>query len=1060
MAAKHPLIAADVFGGAGKRFSATGANNFDKFVFSRHSTSIQGIKSEGNDGTFSPSPDIRYSLGGAGAVPGARISTLASRIAAAFDRYAPFGYSIPGRATSARVRGWDKSVGTPRNLALNQPEFRPVYDALTRTADDNSTFAMEAESLAPHWFTQMEQGPVKAWASAKQVRAAMSPRELTGVQRALNEGTLADHRYSVAELQARGLNARQIASYHQALSAAHHSLDSTAQTFQVGALRALLEELHGDLPRAVRHEMTGRLSRQIMGANVAEAAGNAEQALSALRDDAVEAFQGSRKMVTLMTGERNADRIADDEAKKDVGRAQKALDAADKAGYAKAHLDLMQAQSDKTDTARALAQSEKTLAAAELGLAQADALVKKIDATQKSIDGIAERVADLKDKGYFPLMRFGKYAVTVWQTDPATGDRSVAYFAKYQSEEEQMAAFKALDAAKEDGQDVAHGITSEEGYKLFKGLNMDTLALFSDHLDTTSQDGKDMAALMQQYIRLAAAEASALKRTLHREGTAGYSTEAQRVLASYIVSNARLASNNLNAGTVGYAIDAIPKAHGDLRDYGINLRDYLANPEEEFAGLRQFMFAWYLGASISSAVTNLSQILMVTAPYLTQQPGNVAKLLKDAYAQVFKGPPAAGTPLGEAYARAELEGLISPQGVYNLMATARGGTLGSGRIMRHPNAQFAMTLWGSFFSLAEQANRQVTFVAAYNQAVGNGLKGEAAFDYASEATQQTQFVMRKENRPPWARGIGAPLMTFKMFTVQYMELLNRLPWKQRSMMLAALVIGAGLGGLPGADDAEDLIDTIMQWFGKNWQSKQELDQWANALLGEAIGPVVTHGISRAGLPFDIASRVGMGNMIPGTGLLKPGSLGSTRDISELLGPAAGIARDAGTAAEQAARGNWGRAGYAALPRALKVLVDGTTALFTGEAQDRFGKPIIPLSRTEAIFKAIGFNPVRVAQFNEAKYSILERDAYRKKMEQTYMDRMAQAAVKGDAAGVQEAKRQIAQWNSTNPTDLIKWTHGQLAARVRALKLTSSQRFLKALSPELRQEAAAAFGAGG
>jgi hypothetical protein len=149
-----------------------------------------------------------------------------------------------------------------------------------------------------------------------------------------------------------------------------------------------------------------------------------------------------------------------------------------------------------------------------------------------------------------------------------------------------------------------------------------------------------------------------------------------------------------------------------------------------------------------------------------------------------------------------------------------------------------------------------------------------------------------------------------------------------------------------------------------------------------------------------------------------------------------------------------------MPRAIKGLVDGTSALLTGEAQDRFGTPIIPLSRTESIFKAIGFNPTRVAQFNEQKYSILERDAYRKKMEGAYMDRMARAAMKGDAAGVQESKSQIAAWNKTNPESLIKWTHAQLRQRVKSLKLTNSERFLKALSPELRKEAAAAFGAGG
>jgi hypothetical protein len=249
----------------------------------------------------------------------------------------------------------------------------------------------------------------------------------------------------------------------------------------------------------------------------------------------------------------------------------------------------------------------------------------------------------------------------------------------------------------------------------------------------------------------------------------------------------------------------------------------------------------------------------------------------------------------------------------------------------------------------------------------------------------------------------------------------------------------------------------MQWWGKNWQTRVELNTWAEHLLGEAIGPVVVNGISRAGLPFDVASRVGMGNLIPATGILKPSSLGSTREVSELWGPTAGVVKDIGTAIEQAARGQKVRAGYALLPRALKGVVDGTTAWVTGDAVDRFGRPLIPVSATEAAFKFLGFNPTRVAQFNEAKYSILERDSLRKAMEQTYMANMAQAAVKRDQAGVAKAQRDIADWNKTNPDTPIKWTPAQLRARIRSLKLTNSARFLKALSPELRQEAAAAFG---
>jgi hypothetical protein len=61
--------------------------------------------------------------------------------------------------------------------------------------------------------------------------------------------------------------------------------------------------------------------------------------------------------------------------------------------------------------------------------------------------------------------------------------------------------------------------------------------------------------------------------------------------------------------------------------------------------------------------------------------------------------------LGEALARAEQAGVVSPQEIHHLNAEAMA-TFGSNPVM-----QKAMFLWGSLFSLAEQFNRRVAFIA-------------------------------------------------------------------------------------------------------------------------------------------------------------------------------------------------------------------------------------------------------------------------------------------------------------------------------------------------------------
>jgi hypothetical protein len=58
-----------------------------------------------------------------------------------------------------------------------------------------------------------------------------------------------------------------------------------------------------------------------------------------------------------------------------------------------------------------------------------------------------------------------------------------------------------------------------------------------------------------------------------------------RVLASFITSNARLASGNWHFGEMAKAVEAIPKQKGDVKDEAIRLMQYVQNPQEEAAGV-------------------------------------------------------------------------------------------------------------------------------------------------------------------------------------------------------------------------------------------------------------------------------------------------------------------------------------------------------------------------------------------------------------------------------------------------------------------------------------------
>lgn len=141
-------------------------------------------------------------------------------------------------------------------------------------------------------------------------------------------------------------------------------------------------------------------------------------------------------------------------------------------------------------------------------------------------------------------------------------------------------------------------------------------------------------------------------------------------------------------------------------------------------------------------------------------------------------------------------------------------------------------LWGQPFALAEQFNRRATFIAAYRLAKEQGQSSPAEF--ARRAVLETQFLYSKANKGRFMRGaVGGTLMTFKTYSVSYLELMQR-TWNagapgsperaagRRAVgwALAMLMLMGGAGGLPFLEDAEDLIDGAGQLMGYNLSVKQ------------------------------------------------------------------------------------------------------------------------------------------------------------------------------------------------------------------------------------------------
>ena len=660
-----------------------------------------------------------------------------------------------------------------------------------------------------------------------------------------------------------------------------------------------------------------------------------------------------------------------------------------------------------------------------------------------------ERIEKLKRDGYAPLMRFGKYKV--WVSDKETGES--LFFGLYESKSEanRMARDLGQDPAFK-GAEIEQGVLSEEQYKLFSAVPVESLEMFAEAV------GADRSEVFQAYLRLAKNNRSALKRLIHRKGTAGFSEDVGRVLASFVTSNARLASGAMNLSAAKATIEDI--RDGDIKDEAIKLVESVQNPQETAAGARALMFANFIGGSIASAVVNLTQPVMMTLPYLSQF-GGVSKAaghLMDAAKMIAAGK-ITDPVIARAMKRAEDDGIVSPQEIHHLQAQAMG-TWGSSAL-----AKQAAFIWGAPFSLAEQFNRRVSFVAAYKTAQERGL--EDPFAFAEKAVIESQGLYNKGNMPNLSRNpIGALALQFKQYSIHYLEWIKRM-WnagepgspERRSgrhavlIALALLMMAAGDEGLPFAEDIGDLIDTIGQAIGYDTNTKRAKRNFIAQTLGmgDMAADVFARGLSAMpGVPLDVSIRMSMGNLVPASGIMLRSNTDRSRDLLEVAGPAGGLASQYMGAGQKALAGDFGGALAGATPMAAQNAIKAVGMWSTGEARDMKGNKIMEADQVDGLMKFMGFNPQGIARESQKLNMIRRSEQLAKNVEGEIASAWARAMADGDSEGVKAARQELADWNEANPESRIVITSAQIIQRVRKMRQSREQRFITSTSPERRE----------
>jgi hypothetical protein len=924
-------------------------------------------------------------------------------------------FSAPGK-----LSWWHKTVGTQYNLAQRSPQFKRVFDSVQDFLHDVSRYATEAADMAPKILPKLE-----TWRDI--TKSPISAEDNKAVSTPVFEGTLIWTRLAGEPVKVDELRER--------------SLTMTDEQKQRDLLRAGLSENVIKMWQGLPLEQYQRTLQTAYENRV-------------LRPGIVwtdEELAGMFKLTPEQIGLYKEFRAA-------VDNSLTHLAVSDMLRFGGKDVEAVRQEVlDTPDVdAAALILRDHLL---ELAKSQPDRNEVLIDTAEKMIEK-ADRARDLMDRGYAPLSRFGHYTVDVVD---ANGER--VYFGMFETAREAARMARKMRGNFPDAQ-VMRGTVSEEEYKLFAGVSPETVELFGELLGLESQGSDEKSQAFQTYIKVAKANRSAMKRLIERKGIAGFSEDVGRVLAGFVYSNARQTSQNLHMGEMTQAATDVSKGEGELKDQATRLVEYVKNPQEEAQAFRGLLFAQYLGGSVASAFVNMLQPVQVTFPYLSQFGGAVkaGQQMARAIADVRKR--ATGDDaLDAALKKAEEEGIVAPQEVHQLMAQARGrGVLKSGdgtpmgnAAAKASNFLSRLTLaWGKFFSSAEQFNRRVTFIVAYRTAQEQGIADPAAF--AEKTINETQFVYNKGNRPEWARGaIGSTVFVFKQYSISYVELLHRLATqggpggkKAALLMLGMLFLMGGAGGLPFAEDLDDLIDGAMQRLGYNFSTKLAKKQFFENLLGKELGRFAEHGLSGLpGVPIDVSGRLGLGNLIPGTGLLVQ-KQDHTRDVTEIAGVGGDFASRVFKGAEKTLQGDLFGGAKDLAPRAAYNAAKAAEMYSTGIYKDDKGKKVIDVDAWEALAKGIGFQPTTVAVEQERTGLQHKLIGQAKLAESQFADRWAKAVADGNQQDLADVREAIRQYNVKNPATPVRINRSQIARRVKDLRMPKAERVLKAAPREIRE----------
>ena len=347
------------------------------------------------------------------------------------------------------------------------------------------------------------------------------------------------------------------------------------------------------------------------------------------------------------------------------------------------------------------------------------------------------------------------------------------------------------------------------------------------------------------------------------------------------------------------------------------------------------------------------------------------------------------------------------------------------------------------FHVAEKLNRQVMAMAAYNLARDQGYNERRSTSEAQLAVQKSMYEHAQWNRPEFMRGKKSVFFLFFNYVQQTAFFATR---GDATALRYWLMLGlmSGIMGLPFAEDLEDLIDFVATKLKRELGSKNpktQIRMEMRDLINQMnMNPdLLLHGFAQnsfglpalgqlAGIPdipsFDLSRSIGMGNIIPGTGVPEAFAeqgveAGITRAAGELGGAAVGVTEDLLRAAYSDNPNTWKRTeGF--LPtfaknasKAARMWQEGGEKTASGQVIAEFD-PFEPKDQMELVGQALGFSPLKVTRGWERYMAEKELVNYYELHKAKVLKQFYHAAYTDDREAIKDAQEGITQYNETVP----------------------------------------------